>query len=92
MQRFNFKLDTFIKVIEALAEEKGKKLRCVTKSGSGIRFELLSPGGAEICNMWVIHTEHSKARRIISKGDYKKAAYELNVALDVLLDRLRSAS
>lgn len=82
MQKFSYKLKTFIKAIEVIAKQKGLELRMVNKKGSGIRFELFRPNASLPENLWVVHTEHEAAKRITSRQDYKKAAYELNITLE----------
>lgn len=79
MQRFSYKLKTFIKAIEVIANQKGLQLKIITKKGSGIRFELFRSNSSIPENFWVVHTEHEASKRITSKQDYKKAAYELNI-------------
>ncbi len=82
MQKFSYKLKTFIKAVSIIAEQRSLELRTETKSGSGIRFELFKPKSSIPENFWVVHTEHEAAKRITSRQDYKKAAYELNVTMD----------
>jgi hypothetical protein len=88
MQKFNYKLKTFIKAIEVIAGQKGLYLKMSTKKGSGIRFELFKQNASVPENFWVIHTEHEAAKRITSRQDYKKAAYVLNVELEYFVEIL----
>jgi hypothetical protein len=82
MQKFNYKLKTFIKAVERIAKSKSLELKVFSKKGSGLRFELFEIGSDIPSNFWVIHTEHEAAKRITSRQDYKKASYELNISLE----------
>lgn len=88
MQKFSYKLKTFIRAIEIIAKQKGLELKMFNKKGSGIRFELFKSGTSTPENFWVIHTEHESAKRITSKQDYKKAAYELNITIEEFVEVL----
>ena len=88
MQKFNYKLKTFIKAVEIISERKNKRLEIFNKKGSGIRFELFSLKESQPTNFWVIHTEHNSSKNITSKKDYQKASYELAVTLDEFIEAL----
>lgn len=86
MQKFNYKLKTFVKVVTKIVEEKKCELRIIQKSGAGMRFEIFRKGSSEIENFWVLHCHDGK--KITSKKDYQKVAYQLGITLEKLIEAI----
>lgn len=90
MPRLSYPLNTYIKAVEKLAKAKGfSKIEYYSKSGSGWRFEAFIGTEVVPTSFWVIHTEHSKRKEIISKEDYKKAVRVLNATFEEFLEILK---
>lgn len=89
MQKFSYRLKTFVKALEVLTESKGySSVEMVYKSDSGVRFELFIRGEIVPACFLVVHTEHEAAKRVTSKGDYKKVATLFDISLEEFLEIL----
>ncbi len=86
MQRFNYKLKTFNKIVSKIVEGKKCKLEITQKRGSGMRYEIFSNGSTVLENMWVLHCHDGK--KITSKKDFEKVAFQLGITLEKLIQAL----
>lgn len=88
MQKLNYPLKTYIKVVEKIAEENGlARVKITPNKGSAVRFELFETDEDVPCSIWVIHHSHDKKRIVWSKENYRKAATYLNCTLEEFLAR-----
>lgn len=93
MPRLNYPLKTYVKAVETLTIRKGfDRVRSVNNGGSIVRFELFCSNEVAPTSIWIVHFEHSKAKRIISREDYKKAALRLNSTLEEFISVLEEVS
>ncbi len=91
MQKLNFPLKKYIKLVEKIAEEKGlASVKITPTKGSIVRFELFEQGIDIPMGIWTIHHEHNKKQTIWSKDDYRKAAAHLVCSLEEFIKRLAS--
>jgi len=90
MQKLNYPLKSYIKAVEKLAICKGfVKVENSDKRGSAVRFEPFIKNEVKPHSMWVVHTDHTKMRRITSTEDYKKVARNLNSTLEEFLEIIK---
>ena len=86
LNKLKYKLNVYIKAVRILAIRKGfDRVEVTNTGGSAVHFDLFEHNAKVPCQMWQVHTGHTKQKFVTSKDDFRKPPDRMNSDMDTFL-------